>query len=130
MELLLTNSIYKQNYAHFLDENNINLPVPDYLIIPFMNYLQEQYKLQTDVINETIVEPEARESSATSRTRWSKSDVAKLSSLLGQGLSLSQIAYQVNRTENSVRKYARSHFLLVYRKGKWVDLTYPGSSDT
>jgi DNA-binding NarL/FixJ family response regulator len=109
-----------------LIDNDINLPVPDHLIIPFMNYLQEQYKLLT---TETIVEPEIAESSI-SRTRWSESDVTNLSYLLGQGLSLSAISNQLGRTEDSIRKYARTHFNLVYRKNKWVDLTYPGDSTT
>jgi hypothetical protein len=129
MELTLINPVNKQYYTHFLDENNINLPVPDHLIILFMNYLQEQYKLQTDVINETVIEPEARETSAAPRGRWDKSDVTRLSSLLALGLPLSQISYILNRTDNSIRKYARTHFNLAYRKNKWVDLIYPGSSN-
>jgi CO dehydrogenase nickel-insertion accessory protein CooC1 len=127
MELLLTNAAYKQHYACFLIDNDINLPVPDHLIIPFMNYLQEQYKLLT---SETVVEPETTEPLPTTRARWSESDVSKLSSLLAQDLSLSQIAYVLGRTEDSIRKYARTHFNLVYRKNKWIDLTYPGSSAT
>jgi hypothetical protein len=127
MELLLTDSTYKLHYAHFLAENDIISSVPVHLVIPFVNYLQEQHRLRTNIINETTIEPEAAESPPTSRTRWNESDVTKLSSLLGQGLSLSQISHQLGRTESSVRKYTRAHFLLVYRKGKWVDLNYPGS---
>jgi hypothetical protein len=130
MELLLTNASDKQHYAYFLSENNISLSVPHYLVIPFVNYLQKQHSLLDNVSTEVIVEPETTESLSTFRTRWSKSDVTKLSSLLAQGLSLSQIAYTLGRTENSIRKYARTHFNFVYRKGKWVDLTYPGSSTT
>jgi hypothetical protein len=130
MELLLTNASDKQHYAHFLAENDISFSVPHYLVIPFVNYLQKQHSLLDNVPTEVIVEPETTESSFTSRTRWSKSDVTKLSSLLVQSLSLSQIAYTLGRTENSIRKYARTHFNLVYRKGKWIDLTYPGSSTT
>jgi hypothetical protein len=125
MELLLTEASDKQHYAHFLAENDISFSVPHYLVIPFVNYLQEQRSLLTSVPTETTVE-----SSPTTRARWSKSDVAKLSSLLAQDLSLSQIAYVLSRTEDSIRKYARTHFNLVYRKNKWIDLTYPGSSAT
>jgi hypothetical protein len=125
MELLLTNASDKQHYAHFLSENDISFSVPHYLVIPFVNYLQEQRSLLTSVPTETIVE-----SSPTTRARWSESDVSKLSSLLAQDLSLSQIAYVLGRTEDSIRKYARTHFNLVYRKNKWIDLTYPGSSAT
>jgi hypothetical protein len=125
MELLLTEASDKQHYAHFLAENDISFSVPHYLVIPFVNYLQEQRSLLTSVPTETIVE-----SSPTTRARWSESDVSKLSSLLAQDLSLSQIAYVLGRTEDSIRKYARTHFNLVYRKNKWIDLTYPGSSAT
>lgn len=127
MELLLTNASDKQHYAHFLSENDISFSVPHYLVIPFVNYLQKQHSLLDSV---STVEPETTESSLISRARWNESDVTKLSSLLAQGLSLSQIAYTLGRTEDSIRKYARTHFNLVYRKQKWVDLTYPGSSAT
>jgi hypothetical protein len=130
MELLLTEASDKHHYAHFLAENDISFSVPHYLVIPFVNYLQEQYRLLSSVPTETIVEPEGTEPSPTTRARWSKSDVTKLSSLLAQDLSLSQIAYTLGRTEDSIRKYARTHFNLVYRKNKWIDLTYPGSSAT
>jgi hypothetical protein len=130
MELLLTNASDKQHYAHFLAENDISFSVPHYLVIPFVNYLQKQHSLLDSVSTEVTVEPETTESSPISRARWNESDVSNLSYLLGQNLSLPEIANQLGRTEDSIRKYARTHFNLVYRKQKWVDLTYPGSSVT